>query len=80
MDQKQSELFVVDGSTLMRCPLQVKRQQDVLMMVGEVRCEVAGPDVLPESLRKQARVRKLLERRYVMAMQARTTDVTNSSQ
>ncbi|MDW9246951.1 putative usher domain protein [Burkholderia cepacia] len=30
----------------MRCPLHKKRQQDVLMMVGKVRCEVAGPDAL----------------------------------
>lgn len=80
MEQKESELFVVDGPTLMRCPLHVKRQQDVLMMVGKVHCEVAGPDALPESLRKQARVRKLLERRYAIAMQERAAGATVSSQ
>ncbi|WP_175673299.1 cable pilus usher protein CblC [Burkholderia ambifaria] len=68
LDRKENDLFVVDGPTLMRCPLHVKRQQDVLLMVGKVRCEVAGPEALPESLRKQARVRKLLEHRYVMSM------------
>jgi hypothetical protein len=80
MEQKESELFVVDGPTLMRCPLHVKRQQDVLMMVGKVHCEVADPDALPESLRKQARVRKLLERRYAIVMQERATSTTVSSQ
>ncbi|CAB3754262.1 fimbrial protein [Burkholderia sp. MSh2] len=80
LDHKEDELFVVDGPTLMRCPLHVKRQQDVLMMVGKVRCEVAGPDALPESLRKQARVRKLLEHRYVMSMRARTTGAPDEAQ
>ncbi|VWD55030.1 putative outer membrane usher [Burkholderia contaminans] len=47
LDNKDDELFVVDGPALMRCLLHVKRQQDVLMMVGKVRCEVAGPDALP---------------------------------
>ena len=79
-DQKESELFVVDGPTLMRCPLHVKHQQDVLMMVGKVRCEVAGPDALPESLRKQARVRKLLEHRYVMLMRAEAIGLADAFQ
>jgi len=80
LDHKEDEIFVVDGPTLMRCPLHVKRQQDVLMMVGKVRCEVAGPDVLPEALRKQADVRKLLEHRYVMSMRERATGMTDSTQ
>lgn len=80
LDHKENELFVVDGPTLMRCPLHVKQQQDVLMMVGKVRCEVAGPDALPASLRKQARVRKLLEHRYVMSMRAQASDVINAAQ
>jgi len=80
MEHKESELYVIDGSTLMRCPLHVKHQKDVLMMVGKVHCEVAGPDALPESLRKQARVRKLLERRYAFVMRDRTSDATVSPQ
>ncbi|UEP46743.1 cable pilus usher protein CblC [Burkholderia ambifaria] len=80
LDHKEDELFVVDGPTLMRCPLHVKSKQDVLMMVGKVRCEVAGPDALPEALRKQARVQKLLQQRYVMSMRARTAGVTDASQ
>lgn len=79
MEHRESELFVVDGPTLMRCPLQVKRHQDVLMMVGKVHCEVADPDELPESLRKQARVRKLLERRYANVMHERAAGATVSS-
>ncbi|MCA8091850.1 cable pilus usher protein CblC [Burkholderia anthina] len=80
MDRKEDELFVVDGPTLMRCPLHVKRRQDVLMMVGKVRCEVAGPDALPEALRKQARVQKLLQQRYVMSMRVHRAGVTDASQ
>ncbi|KVL43479.1 fimbrial protein [Burkholderia territorii] len=80
LDHKEDELFVVDGPTLMRCPLHVKRQQDVLMMVGKVRCEVAGPDALPDALRKQARVQQLLQQRYVMSsVQAWTTGVDDAS-
>jgi len=51
----------------------------VLMMVGKVHCEVADPDELPESLRKQARVRKLLERRYANVMHERAAGATASS-
>ncbi|WGS44798.1 cable pilus usher protein CblC [Burkholderia sp. JSH-S8] len=80
LDNKENELFVVDGPTLMRCPLHVKRQQDVLMVVGKVRCEVAGPDALPEALRKHARVQKLLQRRYVMSMRPQPVDVTKAAQ
>lgn len=80
LDNKERELFMVDGPTLMRCPLHVRRQQDVLMVVGKVRCEVAGPDALPEALRKHARVRKLLEHRYVMSKRARTTGAADAAQ
>ncbi|KUZ38095.1 cable pilus usher protein CblC [Burkholderia territorii] len=81
LDHKEDQLFVVDGPTLMRCPLHVKRQQDVLMMVGKVRCEVAGPDALPDALRKQARVQKLLQQRYVMSsVRARTTGMDPARQ
>ncbi|WP_269465989.1 CS1-pili formation C-terminal domain-containing protein [Burkholderia diffusa] len=81
LDHKEDELFVVDGPTLMRCPLHVERRQDVLMMVGKVRCEVAGPDALPDALRKQARVQKLLQQRYVMSsVRARTAGVDDASQ
>ncbi|MDN7907509.1 cable pilus usher protein CblC [Burkholderia diffusa] len=80
LDNKESEIFVADGPTLMRCPLHVQRQQDVLLMVGKVRCEVAGPGELPESLRKQASVRKLLEHRYTLSTRARTTDETHKTQ
>jgi hypothetical protein len=69
-DHKEDVLFLVNGPTLMRCPLQVKRRQDVLMVVGKVHCEVATPNALPEVLRKQARVQKLLEQRYVTSTQA----------
>ncbi|KWH29012.1 cable pilus usher protein CblC [Burkholderia stagnalis] len=80
LDNKESELFVVDGPSLMRCPLHVKRRQDVLMVVGKVRCDVAGPDALPEALRKHARVQKLLQQRYVMSMRQQATDVTKTAQ
>ncbi|VWB53314.1 putative outer membrane usher [Burkholderia lata] len=79
LDHKENELFVVDGPTLMRCPLHVKRRQDVLMMVGKVRCDVAGPDALPDALRKQARVQKLLQHRYVMSMRERTEGVAGTA-
>lgn len=49
-DYKENELFVVDGLMLMCCLLYVKCQQDVLMMVGKVCCEVVGLDVLLELL------------------------------
>jgi hypothetical protein len=80
LDQKENQIFVADGPTLMRCPLHVQRQQDVLLMVGKVRCEVAGPSELPESLRNQARVRELLKHRYVLSTRARITGMTNPSQ
>ncbi len=70
-DRREKELFVVDGPSLLRCPLHVERQQDVIMNVGTVRCEVAGPDVLPAELRKQARVQALLKQHYVMSMRVR---------
>ncbi|WP_322041596.1 hypothetical protein [Burkholderia diffusa] len=70
----------MDGPTLMQCPLHVKRQQDVLMMAGKVRCEVAGPDALRKSLRKQARVHKLLEHRYVMSTRAPIEGMTDAAQ
>ncbi|WP_279610146.1 MULTISPECIES: hypothetical protein [unclassified Burkholderia] len=38
-DHKENELFVLVSPTLMRCPLHVKRQRDVQMMAGKVRCE-----------------------------------------
>ncbi|CAG9251413.1 Fimbrial protein [Burkholderia diffusa] len=80
LNHKESEIFVADGPTLMRCPLHVQRQQDVLLMVGKVRCEVAAPSELPESLRKQARVRKLLEHRYVLSTRARAANETDNTQ
>ncbi|WP_321906737.1 TcfC E-set like domain-containing protein [Burkholderia cenocepacia] len=79
-DRKERELFVVDGPALMRCPLHVERQRDVVMMVGKVRCEMAAPGALPESLRREARVQRLLQQRYVMSMRARTVGVTNVTQ
>ncbi|MDN7876711.1 hypothetical protein [Burkholderia aenigmatica] len=46
------------------------------MMVGKVRCDVAGPDAMPDALRKQARVQKLLRHRYEIAMRERAVGVT----
>ncbi|MBY4672337.1 TcfC E-set like domain-containing protein [Burkholderia multivorans] len=73
-ERKERELFVVDGPALMRCPLHVERQRDVIMMVGKVRCELAGPEALPELLRNEARVQRLLQQRYVMSTRAKTID------
>lgn len=78
LDHKEDSLFVVDGPTLLRCPLQVKRQQDVLMVVGKVHCEAATPNVLPEVLRKQARVQKLLKQRYVTSTRVRARNTSSS--
>lgn len=69
LDRKEDNLFVIEGSALMRCPLHVKRRQDVLMIVGKVQCEMATVNALPEILRSQARVQKLLEQRYVTSTQ-----------
>ncbi|AJC23316.2 fimbrial protein [Pandoraea pulmonicola] len=66
-DRKASDMYVADGASIMRCPLQVQDRRDVLMMVGEVRCEVASARELPAEIQQQARVKRVLERRYVLS-------------
>ncbi|MDN7923151.1 TcfC E-set like domain-containing protein [Burkholderia gladioli] len=66
-DRKESDLYIADGTSIMKCPLQVKDKRDVLMMVGEVRCELTSVGDLPAEIKKQARVRRVLERRYVLS-------------
>lgn len=66
-DRKASDMYVADGASIMRCPLEVQGRHDVLMMVGEVRCEVANASDLPPEISRQARVKRVLERRYVLS-------------
>ncbi|WP_039369458.1 TcfC E-set like domain-containing protein [Pandoraea fibrosis] len=66
-DRKASDMYVADGASIMRCPLAVKDRRDVLMMVGEVRCEVANASELPPEISRQARVKRVLDRRYVLS-------------
>ncbi len=73
LDNKDGELFVMGSPSMMCCPSGSSRTR---MMVGKVRCDVAGPDAMPDALRKQARVQKLLRHRYEIAMRERAVGVT----
>lgn len=79
MNQKENELFIVDGRKVMRCPLHIKRQQDVLMIVGKVICKETQPDALPNELRKQVRVQKLLQKRLAMSIRSHKSGLIDAS-
>lgn len=65
-DRKETEMYLADGRDVLRCPLAVKDQRDVLMLVGAVQCEITDLQDLPDEISKQARVKRVLERRYVL--------------
>ena len=59
-EHKESDLWLLSGNRILRCPLAVRRHRDVLLIVGDVQCEFSGVDALPQALQISPRVIRLL--------------------
>ncbi|WP_169835029.1 TcfC E-set like domain-containing protein [Pandoraea oxalativorans] len=58
--QRLTHLYLLDGAQPMRCELTVTERQDVIHLTGVTQCDHVAQQALPESLRAQLRVRRLL--------------------
>lgn len=58
--QRESTLYLLQGQRVLQCPLQVRERRNVLLLVGEVRCDPLPATRLPLEIRQQARVGRLL--------------------
>lgn len=58
--QRLTHLYLLDGGQPMRCELKVTDRQDVIHLTGVTQCDHVAQQALPESLRAQLRVQRLL--------------------
>lgn len=54
-------LYLLQEGRLLHCPLQVREQRSVVLLVGQVACAPLARDALPASIAQQARVQRLLD-------------------
>ncbi|VVE04905.1 TcfC E-set like domain-containing protein [Pandoraea commovens] len=58
--QRLKHLYLLDGAQPMRCELNVTERQDVIHLTGVTQCDHVAQQAIPESLRAQLRVQRLL--------------------
>lgn len=59
--QREAVLYLVQAGRLLHCPLQVREQRSVVLLVGQVRCAPLARDALPDSIAREPRVQRLLD-------------------
>ena len=59
--QRQQALYLLLHGQLLHCPLQVREQRSVVLLVGQVACAPLARDALPAAISGQPRVRRLLD-------------------
>ena len=64
--RREQVLYLLQGSRLLHCPLQVREQRLAVLMVGTVQCQPLDVAQLPADIRQQARVAQLLRERALV--------------
>ena len=64
--RREQVLYLLQGSRLLHCPLQVREQRLAVLMVGTVQCQPLDVAQLPADIRQQARVAQLLGERALI--------------
>jgi hypothetical protein len=54
-------LYLLQEGRLLHCPLQVREQRSVVLLVGQVACAPLAREALPAIISQQARVQRLLD-------------------
>lgn len=65
--QREPALYLLQAGRLLHCPLQVREQRSVVLLVGRVACAPMARGALPSSIARQPRVRQLLDDTAPMA-------------
>jgi hypothetical protein len=58
---REGVLYLLQEGRLLHCPLHVREQRSVVLLVGQVACVPLAREALPASITRQARVQRLLE-------------------
>lgn len=64
---RETTLYLLQGSRLLHCPLEVRERRHVVMLVGTIRCQPLAVAHLPAEIRRQARVSRLLQESALIA-------------
>lgn len=64
--RREQTLYLLQGSQLLYCPLQVRERRMAVLMVGAVQCQSLAVTQLPADIREQARVTRLLQERALL--------------
>ncbi|WP_315389847.1 CS1-pili formation C-terminal domain-containing protein [uncultured Stenotrophomonas sp.] len=59
--QREAMLYLLLQEKLLQCPLQVREQRSVVLLVGPLACAPLARDALPERISQQPRVQQLLD-------------------
>ncbi|WP_367346872.1 CS1-pili formation C-terminal domain-containing protein [Stenotrophomonas bentonitica] len=59
--QREAVLYLLRQQQLLQCPLQVREQRSVVLLVGPLACAPLERDALPEHISQQPRVQQLLD-------------------
>jgi hypothetical protein len=65
--RREQALYLLQGSELLSCPLQVRERRMAVLMVGAVQCRPLPVTQLPAYVREQPRVTRLLQERALIA-------------
>ena len=65
--QRDSALYLLQGTQLLQCPLRVRERRSVVMLVGPVQCTATTVAQLPVHVLRQARVTRLLQENALIA-------------
>ena len=66
--QRQQALYLLLHGQLLHCPLQVREQRSVVLVVGQVACAPLARDALPAAISRQPRVQQLLDEALPIAL------------
>ncbi len=69
--QREAVLYLLQAGRLLHCPLQVREQRSVVLLVGQVACTPLARDALPARIALQPRVQQLLEDAAPIAQEGR---------
>ena len=59
--QREAVLYLLQQGQLLQCPLQVREQRSVVLLVGPLACAPLAREALPEHIGQQPRVQQLLD-------------------
>jgi len=66
-----SSLYLLSRGQPLRCAIDVTRREDVVHVTGTTQCEVLAQETLPEGMRADARVQRLLSQRDLSVQETR---------